>query len=42
MSQKLPVNDFTCVEETSQLNEDFTKSYNEDSDQGYFLNINVQ
>ena len=28
MSQKLPVNDFESIEETSQFNEDFIKSYN--------------
>ena len=25
MSQKLPLNDFECIEETSQVNEDFIK-----------------
>ena len=33
MSQKLPVNGFKWDEETSQFNEDFTESYNEESGQ---------
>ena len=37
MSQKLPVNGFKCVEGTSQSNTDFMKSYNEESDEGYFI-----
>ena len=31
MSQKLPVNDFKWVEETSPFNKDFIKIYNEDN-----------
>ena len=27
---------------TSQFNEDFIKSYNEESDEGYFLDVDVQ
>ena len=42
MSQKLPVNDFDSIEETSQFNEDFIKSYNEQCDAGYFLEFDVQ
>ena len=30
------------VEETSLFNEDFVKSYNEGSDIGYFLELDVQ
>ena len=41
MLQKLPVNDFIWVEEASQFNEDFIKSYNEDSDERYFLEVDV-
>ena len=37
--QKLLVNDFEWVEDTSQFNEDFMKSYNEESDIGYFLKL---
>ena len=40
--QKLPVNDFKWVEETSRLNEDFIKSYDDDSDEGYSLEVDVQ
>ena len=39
MSQKSSVNDFKWVEETSQFNEDFIKSYNDDSDEGIFLKL---
>ena len=42
MSQKLPVDGFEWTEETSQFNEDFIKSYNEKSDKGYFLEVDVQ
>ena len=37
MSQKLPVNAFKWVEDLSQFNENFIKSYNENSDIGYFF-----
>ena len=36
MSQRLPVNNFEWIEDTSQFNEDFIKNYNQESDQGYF------
>ena len=39
--QKLPVNKFEWIEETSQFDKDFIKSYNEESDKGYFLEVNV-
>ena len=42
MSQKLPVNDFEWVEDTSQFNEHFIKNYNGESNEGYFLGVNVQ
>ena len=42
MSQKLPVNFFKRVEETSQLNEDFIKIYNEDSDIEHHIEADVQ
>ena len=42
MSQKLPSGHFNWVEETSEFNEDFIKSYNDDSHEGYFLEVNVQ
>ena len=44
MSQKLSVNDFKYVEgisECNECNEDFTKSYNDESDIGYFLGIDL-
>ena len=40
MSQKLPINNFEWIEETSQFNEDF--NYNQESDEGYFLETDVQ
>ena len=42
MSQKLPVNNFEGIESTSPFNEDFIKRYNEESDEGYFLKVDVQ
>ena len=42
MSQKLPVNKFEWIEDASQFNEDFIKIYNEDSNEGYFLEVVVQ
>ena len=42
MSQKLPVNKFEWIEDTSQFNEDFIKHYNEESDEGYLLVVDVQ
>ena len=42
MLQKLPVNNFEWVKDTSQFNKDFIKNYNEESDAGYFLEDDVQ
>ena len=42
MSQKLPVNNFEWIKDTSQFNKDFIKNYNEESDEGYFLEVDVQ
>ena len=42
MLQKLPVNKFEWIEDTSQFNEDFIQKYNEESDKGYFLEVDVQ
>ena len=39
MSQKLPVNNFQWIKNTSQFNEDFIKNLNEESDEGYFLEV---
>ena len=41
MSQKFAVNDFAGTGDTSKLKEDFIKSYNEDSDERYFLEVDV-
>ena len=42
MSQTLPGNKFECIEDTSQFTEDFIKNYNEESNEGYFLEVDVQ
>ena len=42
MSQKLLLGCLKWVEETSQFNEHFIKSYNEDSNIGYFIEVDVQ
>ena len=42
MLQNLPVNNFEWIEDTSQFNEDFIKNYNEESDKGHFLEVDVQ
>ena len=43
MSQKFPVNDFKWVkqEELSKFNEDFIKNYDENSNKGYFLEVDI-
>ena len=41
MLQKLPEDGFEWVAETSQFNGDL-KSYNKDSDKGYFLEVDVR
>ena len=42
MLQKLPVNNFEWIKDTSQFNENFIKSYNEERDEGYFFKVRVQ
>ena len=42
MSQKLPVNNFEWIKDTSQCDEDFIKNYNEEKDEGCFLEVDVQ
>ena len=42
MSQRLPVNDFKWVNDVSGLNENFIKSCKENSDVGYFLEVDVE
>ena len=41
--QKLPVNDFKWVkqEDLSQFNEDFIKNYDENSNTGYFFEVDI-
>ena len=45
MSHKLPVNDLKRVEDISEFDESFIsfiKSYNEESDKRYFLEVHIQ
>ena len=42
ISQKLPVNTFEWIKDTFQFNEDFIENYNEESDEEYFLEVDVQ
>ena len=42
MAQKLPVNGFKWVEETSLINEEFIKKYNENNNKGYILEVDVK
>ena len=42
MSQKLPVNGFKLMKNLSKFNEDFMKKYDEDSDTGYFFEVDVE
>ena len=41
MSEKLPLNDFKWVEDIFKFDETFVKRYNEESNEGYFLKIDV-
>ena len=42
MSKKLPVNDFKWGNDLSRFNENFIKNYNENSDVGYFLEVDIE
>ena len=42
MSQKLSLGNFKWVEDISGFNEDFIKSYNNENDKIYFLEVNGQ
>ena len=42
MSQKLPVNGFKWIEDTSKINEEFIKNYDENNDKGYILEVDVK
>ena len=41
MSQKLPVNNFKWIEDTSKINEKFIKNYYENSRKGYIYEVDV-
>ena len=43
MSEKLPVNGFKWIEKSrlSRFNEIFIKNYNQNSDEGYFLEVDI-
>ena len=42
MTQKPPVNGLKWVKELSKFNDSFIKNYNENSDIGYFLEVDVE
>ena len=42
MSQSLPENNFEWIKDASLFNEDFRKNCNEESNEGYFLEADVQ
>ena len=42
ISQKLPKNNFKWLEDTSRINEEFIKNYNENSNKGYILEVDVK
>ena len=42
MSQKLSVNNFEWIKDTSEFNEGFTKNYIEEGDKRYFVEVDVQ
>ena len=42
MSQKLPVKGFTWENNVSKFDENFIKNYDEDSDKGYILQVDVE
>ena len=42
MSKKLPVNGFKWENDPSRFNEKFIKNYNENSDVGYFLEVDIE
>ena len=42
MSKKLPVNGFKWENDLSRFNENFIKNYNENSDVGYFLEVDIE
>ena len=41
MSQKLPLHSFKWVNQAPQFRKDYLENYNEDSDEGYFLEVDI-
>ena len=42
MSQKLPVNGFKWIKNVTEIDENFIKNYDEDSDKGYIFEVGVK
>ena len=42
MSQKLPVNSFKWIKDVTETDEKFIKNYDEDSDKGYILEVDIK
>ena len=42
MSEKLPVDEFEWVEDISEIDENFIKNYDEDSNIGYFIEADIE
>ena len=42
MSKKLSVNNFEHIKDTFQFNKNFTKNFNDESDEVYFVEVDVQ
>ena len=42
MSQKLPAKNFKWIKDISKFDESFIKSCDEESDKGYFLEVDIQ
>ena len=42
MSQRLPVNKFEWIEDTSQFKVDFLKNYKKESEEEYFFEVDIQ
>ena len=42
ISQKLPLDKFEWIEDTSKFMVDFIKKHNEESDEGHFLKVDIR
>ena len=42
MSQELPINDFKRIKKLSKFSKDFIKNYDENSNKGYFPEVDVE